>query len=533
MRRKVVGFPAERSPPPGEIINQLLYREEEDVRIRLVFALLILSAAVGLTPAQASSHREAPGITKMPKVDGTDLYMFNSYESGRSGYVTLIADYQPFQPPCGGPNYFFLDPDALYRIHIDNTGDGVEDITFQFRVAPRLVDIKLPVGGQSVSVPLYNVGPFQNDAPGARSPNLNIVESFTMWVIRGKVGGGAHPGGNGFATSPSGGSRFAKPADNVGQKSVADYEDYAANFIQEFRFPGCQNGNAIGRVFLGQRKEPFAVNVGEIFDLINLNPIGARNGEPNPLDRLQHHHDRARGPQGVPDAERQPTRSSAAGRRPRCRATASLTQNPTFKNPTNSSGDFVQVSRLGMPLVNEVVIGLKDKDLFNAASPKGDAALATYITNPTLPAIIQVLFGSAGVLAPTNFPRRDLVAAFATGIQGLNFLSDGQPHEMHAPQHVDRGQARRAAEQPRRARRRHRRLPQRPPARATTSPTSSCGWPWACSATPSRASTATPRTLPRAPSPTPTRCSRTPASSTAPSPTCGRRFRARRTVPTG
>jgi hypothetical protein len=397
------------------------------VRIRLVFALLILSAAVSMVPAQASSHREAPGITKMPKVDSTDLYMFNSYESGRSGYTTLIADYQPFQPPWGGPNYFFLDPDALYRIHIDNTGDGVEDITFQFRVAPRLVDIKLPVGGQNVSVPLYNVGPFQNDAPGARSPNLNIVESFTMWVIRGAVNAGGN--NSSFATSPSGGTRFGKPADNVGQKSVPDYGDYAANFIQEFRFPGCQSGNAIGRVFLGQRKEPFAVNVGEIFDLINLNPIGSRNGEPNPLDRYNITTIALEVPTGclTQNASNPVIGGWQTASLPRNRA---LTQAPTFNNPTNSNGDFVQVSRLGMPLVNEVVIGLKDKDLFNAASPKGDAALATYITNPTLPAIIQVLFGSAGVLAPTNFPRRDLVAAFATGIQGLNFLSDGQPHEM-------------------------------------------------------------------------------------------------------
>jgi len=90
----------------------------------------------------------------------------------------------------------------------------------------------------------------------------------------------------------------------------------------------------------------------------------------------------------------------------------------------------VQVSRLGMPLVNEIVIGLKDKDRFNASSPEGDAALATYVTNPTLPEILEILFGGAGVRAPNNFPRTDLVAAFATGVQGLNFLSDGKPHEM-------------------------------------------------------------------------------------------------------
>jgi hypothetical protein len=365
----------------------------------------------------------------MPKVDSTDFYMFNSYESGRSGYVTLIADYQPFQPPFGGPNYFFLDPDAFYRIHIDQDGDGVEDITFQFRVAPRLADLKVPVGGQNVSVPLYNIGPFQADAPGSRSGNLNILESYTMWVIRGKLGTGAGSG-SGIVTNPvTGSKRFDKPADNVGEKSVPSYGAYAANFIQEFKFPGCQGGNAIGRVFLGQRKEPFAVNVGEIFDLINLNPIGDRNAEPNPLENYNITTIAIEVPKEclTKNAGSPTIGGWQTAALPRNRV---LTLNPTFKDPTNSSGDFVQVSRLGMPLVNEVVIGLKDKDLFNAASPKGDAALATYITNPTLPAIIQTLFGTAGVRAPTNFPRRDLVATFATGITGLNLLSDGQPHEM-------------------------------------------------------------------------------------------------------
>jgi hypothetical protein len=383
----------------------------------------------GHVPVHASSHREAPGITEMPKVDSTDFYMFNSYESGRSGYVTLIANYQPFQPPWGGPNYFFLDPDAFYRIHVDNDGDGVEDITFQLRVAPRLVDLKVPVGGQNVSVPLYNIGSFQADAPGARSGNLNVLESYTLWVVRGKLGGGAGSG-SGIVTNPVTGSRrFDKPADNVGEKSAPDYGAYAANFIQEFKLPGCQNGNAIGRVFLGQRKESFAVNVGEVFDLINLNPIGPRDSEPNPLANYNVTTIAIEVPKEclTRNADSPVIGGWQTAALPRNRA---LTANPTFMEPANSSGDYVQVSRLGMPLVNEVVIGLKDKNLFNAASPKGDAALATYVTNPTLPALIEVLFGSAGVRAPTNIPRTDLVAAFATGIQGLNFLSDGQPHEM-------------------------------------------------------------------------------------------------------
>src|SRR5262249_2465331 len=83
--------------------------------------------------ASASSHREAPFIAEHPKVDGTDFYMFRSYESGRSGYVTLIANYLPLQDAYGGPNYFTLDPEAIYDIHVDNDGDAREDLTFRFR----------------------------------------------------------------------------------------------------------------------------------------------------------------------------------------------------------------------------------------------------------------------------------------------------------------------------------------------------------------------------------------------------------------
>jgi len=90
-------------------------------------------ASAATSAALASSHREAPFITTRPKVDGSDFYMFNSYEPGRGGFVTLVANYQPLQEPQAGPNYFTMDPNALYEIHIDNNGDGVEDLTFQFR----------------------------------------------------------------------------------------------------------------------------------------------------------------------------------------------------------------------------------------------------------------------------------------------------------------------------------------------------------------------------------------------------------------
>ena len=108
------------------------------------FALTALTGALlslSMTTAFASSHREAPSITKSPKVDATDFYMFRSYETNRAGFVTLIANYLPLQDAYGGPNYFSLDPNALYEIHIDNTGDAVEDLTFQFRFKNNLADL--------------------------------------------------------------------------------------------------------------------------------------------------------------------------------------------------------------------------------------------------------------------------------------------------------------------------------------------------------------------------------------------------------
>ena len=106
--------------------------------------------------ARASSHREAPLITEMPKVDGTDFYMFNSYEPGRAGFVTIVADYIPLQDSYGGPNYFELDPAALYEILIDNDGDAQEEITFQFRFKNTRKDIALDINGTTVAIPLIN-----------------------------------------------------------------------------------------------------------------------------------------------------------------------------------------------------------------------------------------------------------------------------------------------------------------------------------------------------------------------------------------
>src|ERR1700684_416150 len=121
---------------------------------RRIVAGAIVCAIAGT--ALASSHREAPFITSRPKVDGTDFYMFNSYEPGRAGFVTLIANYQPFENPQGGPNYYTMDPAALYEISIDNTGSGKEALTFQFRFQTANSGLTVMAGAKSIPVPLVN-----------------------------------------------------------------------------------------------------------------------------------------------------------------------------------------------------------------------------------------------------------------------------------------------------------------------------------------------------------------------------------------
>jgi len=384
--------------------------------------LAACAAGVGL----ASSHREAPFITTQPKVDGTDFYMFNSYEAGRSGFVTLIANYLPLQDAYGGPNYFTMDPNALYEIHIDNNGDAREDISFQFRFRNTLnnggAGIALDVGSagntKSVSIPLRNAGPIT----GAANDPLSLREEYELFIVRGdRRGGNRQP-----VSIAGGGTTFTKPIDYIGEKSLgnaAAYDAYAGQYIYTISIPGC---SVPGKVFVGQRQEPFAVTLGTIFDLINA-PAAVITNEANAA---------AFGAGTIADKN---VTSLALEVAASCLTsasgdkviggwtTASLRQARLLSGKPGSGlqasektgGAWTQVSRLGMPLVNEVVIGLKDKDRFNASKPRDDAAnFADYVTNPTLPALIQALFPAAP--APTNFPRTDLLTAFLTGLPTVN-----------------------------------------------------------------------------------------------------------------
>jgi hypothetical protein len=380
----------------------------------LPVAAAILALAAALPAAQASSHREAPYITTQPKVDGSDFYMFASYEPGRTGYITMLANYLPLQDGYGGPNYFSLDPNALYEIHIDNTGDAKEHLTFQFRFKNTLKAKTLSISGKDIAIPLIQFGPVTD----VKAATLNLNESFTLDLVRGDRRSGAR---SSVTTASGGSATFDKPVDNIGIKTLPDYAGYAAKHIYTVNIPGCAMP---ARVFVGQRKDPFAVNLGTIFDLVNA-PVSVItnpaliNAAPNTLED-----------KNVTTLALEVHASClTAGTDPVIGGwtTASLRQgqllNPVpakgHQTTAKVGGAWVQVSRLGMPLVNELVIGLPDKDRFNGSKPKDDGQFADYVTNPSLPALLEIALATPGI-APTNFPRTDLVAAFLTGIKGVN-----------------------------------------------------------------------------------------------------------------
>lgn len=388
---------------------------------------LLLGAMTALTAmnAVASSHREAPNVTRLPAIDSTDFYAFRSYEAGREEFVTLVANYIPLQDGYGGPNYFAMDPNALYEIHIDNNGDAVEDITFQFRFEQKLgamgAGVALPIGEgenqKNVAIPLKNFGNVDND------DKANFYETYSITKVTGD-----RRTGMAMALTGDNGPIFAKPLDNIGEKSFSDYEDYAGDFVHNVSIPDC----GVGRVFVGQRKDPFVVNLGKTFDLVNYTPLDADgSAQDDANDDLADKNVTAIALEVpiscvVANSESPVIGAWTSASQPQARI---LNPEATFAKPEVNGGAWTQVSRLGMPLVNEVVIGLSDKDTFNASEPKDDGQFADYVTHPTLPALLDILFrdavGASDNIAPSNIPRTDLVTAFLTGFPGVNQVPTG------------------------------------------------------------------------------------------------------------
>ncbi|MEB0163635.1 DUF4331 domain-containing protein, partial [Glaciimonas sp. CA11.2] len=309
---------------------------------------------------------------------------------------------------------------ALYEISVVNDGGNKENITFRFKFTNTSKRTALTVGGQPTLIPLINSGVIS----GVNPPALNVRETYTVDIVRGDRRVGTV---SSVTNTANGSNVFDKPVDNIGDKSFGSttgYATYANQHIYNVAIPGCGNG----RLFVGQRKESFYIAVGKIFDLFNLNPLGPETGNTNNLAAKNISSLSLEVPISCLTNGTEPVIGGFT--------TASVRQgrliNPKPASGNNNAvkegGPWAQVSRLGMPLVNEVVIGLDDKDRFNASRPSADTQFAAYVTNPSLPALIQTLFPSAP--APTNFPRTDLVAAFLTGIKGVNQPANVKASEM-------------------------------------------------------------------------------------------------------
>ncbi len=356
-----------------------------------------------------SSHREAPEISLDPAADSTDLYAFVSPNPAEAGTVTLIANYVPLEHPDGGPNFYEFGDDVRYTINIDNDGDGVPDIVFVFEFTTTVPD---------ASTFLYNTGPITNTGTSTQPvyANWNRVQTYRVIKIA-----------RGTATVLASG--LPCPPCNIGPLSTPDYPALSAPAIQTVTDP--TTGHPI-RLFAGQRGEGFYVDLGAIFDLgdirpfENFNAFGHLSAMPsiNSTDTVNVHSialqvriadltKTGRLPSAVSDPNAVIGVTTTASR-----------QKVRILNggSTTSTGPFVQVSRLGNPLVNEVLIPMAAKDAWNAAPAAGDSAFLAPVNNPELgrllPAIYPQLFPNLGAWnsAHPNGDRADLVAILLTGI---------------------------------------------------------------------------------------------------------------------
>ena len=356
---------------------------------KLAYAAVALAAAALVTaPIMASSHREAPLISQDPLADNTDVYAFVSPE--RPDRVVLISNFIPLQFPSSGPNFWKFDDNVLYEIMIDNTGDAVEDITFQFRFR---TEVRNP------DTFLYNTGPVSS----LDDPDLNIRQFYSVTRVTGPRRTGAQ---RLIAANVP-----AMPA-NVGVSSMRDYNGQLGSGVFPQEFEGF-------RVFAGPRDEGFYIDIGATFDLLQYRTLARGLG--SPIDALAGFNVNAIALEfPIASLTRNGVRPSGATD-PNATigvwSTASR-MSTTIRTGTGQmqTGDWVQVSRLGNPLVNEVVIGVGVKDTFNGLEPTGDAAALRFVTHPTVPVLMQALFG----LQTPPTPRNDLVTIFLTGIPGLN-----------------------------------------------------------------------------------------------------------------
>jgi hypothetical protein len=347
-----------------------------------------------------SSHREAPEISQDPVADSTDLYAFVSPDAPDT--VTIIANYIPLQGPAGGPNFYSFGNDVRYAIHIDNNGDGNADVTYRFQFTTRLRNPKTF---------LYNTGPIT----ALDSPNWNSRQFYSVSKITGSNGAGTVLG-EGLRCPPC----------NIGPLSTPNYSGLAGKAVHDL-------GNGV-TVFAGQRAEGFYVDLGSIFDLGNLRPFenlhnqygrqvfGGSAPGVNDTRVLNVHSIAIQVPITdlvQPGASGESDPKSVVG----VWTTASRQSATVFDAETGNkvtSGPWRQVSRLGNPLINEVLIGLGDKDRWNTQPPAGDKQFEHYYAQPDLaarlPSFYPGQFPNLAALVASGKARADLEMILLTGI---------------------------------------------------------------------------------------------------------------------
>ena len=341
-----------------------------------------------------SSHKEAPAISNDAAADNTDVYAFVSPD--RPDTVTLIANFVPLEDPAGGPNFSEFGDDVLYEIHVDNNGDSVADVTYQFKFTTTYRD---------EDTFLYNVGPITS----LTSPNWNRRQFAS--VVR--VAGGS---------SLELGSNLPCPPCNIGPTSTPDYASLAKAAVHSL---------AGGRVvFTGQRAEGFYVDLGAIFDLGKLRPFQSLHLAKMPkapginATLAKNIHSIAiQVPMSDLTSDKQtPTDPTKAASTIAVYASASRQRSRVYKTDgtMENSGAYVQVSRQGNPLINEVVIPLGKKDVFNAQPPSKDKQFAANVTKPELAGLLPVLypgvFPNLAKLNASGKARADLAAILLTGL---------------------------------------------------------------------------------------------------------------------
>jgi hypothetical protein len=362
---------------------------------RLVIASAVTAlTAAGMSPALASSHREAPGITEDPCADITDVYGFVSPDKPDS--TTLIMNVIPFELAGGGPNFHKPCDDVLYELKVDNDGNAVEDITYQFRFQTKVTN---------PDTFLYNTG----QVTTLDDADLNIRQTYSITEMR----------GNKRAVIAR--DLPVAPA-NVGTRSMPNYDSLATAAVSDV-----QGGL---KSFVGPRDDPFFADLGSIFDLGGLRPLNEAHLVKLPKEAGR---DYLAGFNVHSIAIQVPNAQLTAGGDPVIGLWAT-----TSRRGDNGKGvgeNWKQTARLGMPLVNEVVVPVGAKDLFNSSHPIKDAQFAGGVLKPELAGLIPVLY--PGVKVPTSVNaglklggREDVAVIFLTGIPGVNQPKSVTPSEM-------------------------------------------------------------------------------------------------------